>query len=278
MKRTDTLYVSDLDGTLLGPDSRISANSVRLINQAEREGAIFTIATARTPATVAMILSNINLKVPAIVMTGCALWSQCHNRYLHPCFIPEDTVRQMVRIYKHSALPAFIYTLENNKIHVYHFGEMTSLCQEFIDMRIGNPYKVLHRNGEMPADFHSVLMFYSMDEPSKVHPVYNALRQEGRTTPVYYFDMFGPRIAIMEVFAPGVSKAAAMKRLAHEYGLTRTVAFGDNVNDIPMLRAAGLSLAVANALPEVKDAVDEVIGMNTDDAVAKKILQDFNNT
>ncbi len=56
------------------------------------------------------------------------------------------------------------------------------------------------------------------------------------------------------------------------------MAFGDNINDLPMMREADLAVAVSNALPEVKDAADIVIGANTDDAVARFILYDSSMT
>ena len=49
----------------------------------------------------------------------------------------------------------------------------------------------------------------------------------------------------------------------------RVVAFGDNINDLPMLRAADVAVAVGNALPEVKAAADIVICFNTEDSVAR---------
>lgn len=57
-------------------------------------------------------------------------------------------------------------------------------------------------------------------------------------------------------------------------GADRVVAFGDNLNDIPMLQAADVAVAVENALPEVKEIADIVIGPNTDDAVAEFISGD----
>ena len=54
-----TLYITDLDGTLLNADSKVSEESVRLINEAVEAGAMFAAATARTPATVDPLLEGI---------------------------------------------------------------------------------------------------------------------------------------------------------------------------------------------------------------------------
>ena len=64
--------------------------------------------------------------------------------------------------------------------------------------------------------------------------------------------------------------------MAERTGATRIVAFGDNINDIPMLKSADLAVAVANCVDEVRAVADIVIGPNTDDSVARFILDDIN--
>ena len=75
-----TLYVSDMDGTLLGRDSRVSAASAEIISDLSRRGALITVATARTAATVVPLLSSTFTLPPAIVMTGVAFWNRSINR------------------------------------------------------------------------------------------------------------------------------------------------------------------------------------------------------
>ena len=76
-----TLYVSDMDGTLLQPDARLSERTVSMLNEAIASGKLFTVATARTPATVAPLMQRVNMNIPAIVMTGAALWNPADGRY-----------------------------------------------------------------------------------------------------------------------------------------------------------------------------------------------------
>ena len=80
---------------------------------------------------------------------------------------------------------------------------------------------------------------------------------------------------MIEVYRQGVSKAQAIKSLAQACGATRIVVFGDNRNDIPMLQAATVAVAMDNAFPEVKAVAHEVIGDNDSDSVMRWIEQDF---
>jgi hydroxymethylpyrimidine pyrophosphatase-like HAD family hydrolase len=76
--------------------------------------------------------------------------------------------------------------------------------------------------------------------------------------------------ALLEISAPGVTKATALAGLAARHGITaeEVVAFGDMPNDLPMLDWAGRAVAVANAHPDVLALADEVTASNDDDGVA----------
>ena len=65
-----TLYISDLDGTLLNSKAMLSDFTVKTINDLTDKGMNFTIATARTSATVLKMLSDVNIKIPVILMNG----------------------------------------------------------------------------------------------------------------------------------------------------------------------------------------------------------------
>lgn len=72
-------------------------------------------------------------------------------------------------------------------------------------------------------------------------------------------------------------KAAALRSLAARLGLdlSEVAAFGDDTNDLGMLRTAGLGIAVRNALPEVQKAAADIARSNEDDGVARYIEEHF---
>lgn len=86
--RPRVLYVSDLDGTLLGPDTRVSDTSASMLNEAIGRGAFFTVATARTPATVVELLAKVEMRLPAVVMTGAALFHFEDRSFSRVCCFP----------------------------------------------------------------------------------------------------------------------------------------------------------------------------------------------
>lgn len=109
-----TLYVSDLDGTLLPPDSRVSARSAEILSHLSAQGALITVATARTPATVEPLLADVNSTLPAIVMTGASLWDRKEKRYVDTRFIDADTSRIVRETASRYGVDPFTYTLGDN--------------------------------------------------------------------------------------------------------------------------------------------------------------------
>ena len=271
-----TLFVSDLDGTLLGPDRKVSAESVCMINEAIAEGAMFSVATARTPATVGPLLNEIESPLPFIVMTGAAIWNRADNRYIYAAVHHEETAKRLVELYLRHRLSTFIYILgDDNVIHIYHIGDMSDLEREFMEERLHTPYKDFHildrEDGELPERLDKVLLFYSMRPEEEVRRVYDEIKDSDDLRAVFYHDMYGDEIALMEVFGPEASKANAVRRLAEMVGAGRIVAYGDNVNDIPILEVADDAVVVANAVEAARLVAGREIGPNSEDSVAKDI-------
>ena len=89
--------------------------------------------------------------------------------------------------------------------------------------------------------------------------------------------MCGPEIARWKGWGPESAGSNAVRRLARRSGAGRIVAFGDNLNDLPMLRIADRSVAVANAVEDGRSQADVIIGDHDEDAVARFIRNDISN-
>lgn len=268
-----TLFVSDLDGTLLGSDSQLSPTTVQLLNQAIGQGALFSVATARTPATVVPLLSRLKPCLPHIVLNGAALWDPARGDYASVQALPDASLQAICTIYERHGLHPFVYRRHGRIIHASHFGPMSAPEQQFVAERQGLELKkfflhdALYRHSPDPA-----MLIFSMHSYEQLEPVYQEITATVPCSAVLYHDIFDFGSGILECYAPGVSKAAALHRLAQLAHADTTVAFGDNRNDLPLLQAATVGVAVENAFPEVRQAAQLVIGPNTADAVPHYIL------
>ena len=86
-----TLFVTDLDGTLLGADARISQESAALLRPMLDEGLQLAVATARSPATVVELLRPLGLRTPAVLMTGTMIYDVAHTRCLAATPLARET-------------------------------------------------------------------------------------------------------------------------------------------------------------------------------------------
>lgn len=272
-----TLYVTDMDGTLLNSDSIVSSRSAEILSELSDMGALVTVATARTPATVVGLLKGTRLSLPAIVMTGAAMYRLDTGRYENVHFLDPEVAATALRMFEDAGVNPFVYTLRDDHIiHAFHAGAMNKAEESFYAIRRDLSLKKFHIAERPTADdlSRTVLMFCVGDKILFERLSAQMTEQIGYPVTCYN-DIFNDNNAYIEVFAPGVSKAAAVSQLARRSGADRVVAFGDNFNDLSMMESADLGVAVSNAYPEVKDRAGLVIASNAEDAVPRWIYRDF---
>ena len=274
-----TLYVSDLDGTLLDNSSQLSAGTVATLNRVIGElGGLFTVATARTPATVVPLMQEVHAQLPFIVIGGSAMWNPVTGGYEHTHGIDDKTVNAVADVFDGHHSHPFIYRRHgDNMLQAHHYGPLTDQEARFIEARQHLPLKrfflddIGYRHSKDEA-----LLIFSLNKYAVLKAIAEDLKASVNTCSVMlYHDIFDESEGYLEIFTAGTSKAAAIRNLAHEVGAGRIVVFGDNRNDIAMMQAADHSVAVGNAFPEVKAAASEVIGPNTADSVARWIEKEL---
>ena len=274
-KVADTLFVSDLDGTLLGDDSNLSARTIQTLNRVIGElGGLFTVATARTPATVVPLMQEVHARLPFIVIGGSAMWNPMTGAFENTRGIDSMTVEAVADVFDHHCAHPFIYRRHGNSmLHTHHYGPLSPQEQRFVDERLHLPLKKFFLNDpDYRQNGDEALLIFSINKFAVLEAIANDLKATVSTCSVMvYHDIFDESEGYLEIFSAGTSKAGAIRELAGKIGAQRVVVFGDNRNDIAMMRAADYSVAVENAFPEVKAIASVVIGLNTDDSVARWI-------
>ena len=273
-----TLYISDMDGTLLGSDSRISPRTASILNGLAEHGVLFTVATARTPATVVPLLSGIRTLAPAIVMTGSAMWNHAEGHFFNPHFLPAGEVERSLEICSRHGVVPFVYLMaaDNRTLDVYHStANLNTAERAFYEERANLELKRFHLGTPAPERaLYNTILFYAMGPREGIEKAAEELRAVSGCTIQCYPDIFNHDVYNLEVFPPGVTKAKAVLELKEATGADKVVVFGDNYNDIPMLQDADVAIAMGNAFDEVKDIADIVIEPNYTDAVARYVARD----
>lgn len=267
-----TLFLSDLDGTLLGPDAALSAFARDTLNRLIARGLRFSVATARTAATTLHILAGLNLTVPIALMNGALIYDPQRARYERVLYLPPETVALMLEALRERGVTGLLYEQKDDCLTTYYESLDAKPIRDFVEERAARYGKRFEQAGsfsELSLDH--VVYFVLIDAQERLAPVREALAPIPGLQQMMYKDNYSPDLWYLEIFSTQASKRNAALYLKEARGFTRLVGFGDNLNDLSLFEACDHRLAVGNAHAEVKAAADQVIETNERDGVPRWI-------
>ena len=271
---SNTLFISDLDGTLLTPDCIISKNTAGILNSLIEKGMRFSIATARTSATVEKLLSDVNMNIPVILMNGAAMFDLRTSRYVCAEIFTQKTKELFAEVLVKNQNPGFLYTISDGVLDTWYVKVTNEYSEKFMEERKVSFGKVFNQVESFKDCINFGAVHYSLsDSYEKLEPIYDDLKKIEGLHAEFYRDIYNEGIWYLEACSAFASKFNAAKKLKEMVGAERTVAFGDNLNDLPLFEAADVKVAVANAGKEVKAKADIVIDSNSKDAVARFLFE-----
>jgi len=267
-----TLYISDLDGTLLRSDQRISAFAADTLNRLVGEGMLFSYATARSIITARRATEGLNVRIPLILYNGVFVMENETNRILiSNVFERSEACGLIGELLENEVFP-IVYSLEEGSERFrYLEKKINRPTREFIESRGADPRKTPVSDPEalMQGDIYYVTC---IGEQEKLKQLYEKYRDKHRC--ILHEDVY-TRETWFETMAKGASKADAARQLKEYLGCGKIVAFGDGKNDIDLFELADESYAVGNAVDELKAISTGVIGRNDEDGVAKWLAMNF---
>ena len=262
-----TLYISDLDGTLLSPEPAVTEKTAEIINGLTAKGMNFTFATARSIYSAIPITAALDINVPCILMNGVSIYDIKNECYIKNEFIePADSAAVLSAFARHG-VQCFMYRIDKEILTCY-YSELTSkVMRSFAEVRKNNYKKpFVQCRLEDHADEYTVY-FTTTGPYEELYPVKEEVGKIAGVDHAFYLDVYN-NSWYLEVFSHKASKANGLAFLRERYGFDEIAAFGDNLNDLPMFAQADLKIAVGNAREEVKEEADIIIGTNSEDGVA----------
>ena len=264
------LFVTDLDGTLLNSNKEVSIKSTEILNKLIDNGVNFTVATARTPATVVDLLQDVNLKLPAVLMNGVLLYDIKEEKYINIKEIGKDTVDKVFDVLNKFDKNAMVYGIRNNHLWVYHKEFEYSWEYNFYKERADRKQKTFLKveNYQECINESKIINFLVFDKYEKIKGIYEELKKIDEISVEYYEDIYEKGCYFLEAYSAEASKANGIKLLSDYIEHDKLICFGDNLNDIPMFELADECYATANAVERVKEISTDVIGSCDEDGVA----------
>jgi Cof subfamily protein (haloacid dehalogenase superfamily) len=254
--------VLDVDGTLLDPWHRLTPATVAAVGRARAAGLQVVLASGRSPRAMADVLAALGLDGPAVAFNGAATFRLAGGAIepLAETTVAHDAAVAVLALAAEHGVEIGWYTLDGWRVAAPGPGadEEGALTDEPPIVDPGMP-------DGLPRP-HKLMCVAITPEQTAALPVLRERLPAG-TTGVFSHPRY------LEVIAPGVDKAAAVAAACEALGLAprELAAIGDAENDIGMLRAAGIGIAMGNAADAVVAAADRVTGPNDRDGAAQAI-------
>ncbi len=247
------IFVFDLDGTILQDSHDIHPKNLEAIEKLMEIGKEIVFASGRMlPSIVKLLKRYFSEQFPLIAYNGSVAWLPESGRILDVKIDPL-TAKKVVTVLREMKIHRQAYV--DDKLVVEEENDHAKAYSEHSQIEL----TVVPDLAEFVSQKGATKLL-AIDEPQRLDSVINHLRQ------------IFPELAIFKSFAnyldfvpAQVDKGRALKLIAEhkKWDLKDAVAFGDNDNDIPLLKAAGLKVAVRNGTDALKEVADVVVEENT---------------
>lgn len=271
MSKKRTLYVTDLDGTLLNSNQTLSEFTVNTINSLVDQGMIFSYATARSNVTAGKVTVGITPDIPVIVYNGAFILNNgTQQKLLSNYFEPCNSRHILNTLTEHNIYPIVYAFINGVEKFSYCKEYITDGMDNFLESRKGD----VRENVVELSDLGNGEMFYftCIDTADKLLPICNLFKDEFQC--IYQKDIYSGK-QWLEILPKQATKANAIIALKNILACEKVVCFGDGKNDISMFSLADESYAVENADLELKKMATSVIESNNNDGVAKWLINNY---
>lgn len=257
----------DLDATLLRDDKSISEGNRNAIGKMLKEGHYIALATGRTVESGRSVARELGLTVPGcymIAFNGSVLYDCSADRVLLKRSLPIDVVQEIFERAKKAGIYAQTYN-NTDIITARHTREL-----DYYRKKNQLTYKLSANVLDLLEEEPQKVLLIDLDSKARLERFQrNNLRWEaGKCSSFFSCSKY------LEYCPLDTSKGTGVEYLRQilNMPLDSTVAVGDEQNDIAMIRAAHVGVAMKNGIQEVKDAADYVTeNDNNHDAIAEVI-------
>lgn len=272
------LFVSDLDGTLLMPDGKLSDFGRATLADLTARGVPFTVASGRAFASIRQALGATRLALPVISSDGALISSFDSPAPLHVFAMDDDPLDRLVTDLMERGFHPLLDLWDGAENYLLSEGPQNPIEQWFHDHRTGwEFYQFRHEPNLARPQGAQVISITLLDRPEWLEPLREDLD-----------DLYGEWFKTDYLVLPEVEDGAALwiqhrdarKEKALEvlgqmlgYEGSQVVVFGDELNDLGMFGREWHAVAVGNARSELKDRAREIIGPHGDDSVLRYVLR-----
>lgn len=271
MKKDIRLIALDLDGTLLDSAKNVTAHTKEVLDECVRRGIIVMPATGRPATGFPRVMETVPAFRYALTSNGAMVYDYTAQKAIYEDLISVENVLKLCAFSRHYDVMCDVYVNGNgysercNLDNIRRFFSSESMIEYVLSTRIPveSMEDFLRRSGLRGLE--KVVFFFG-----------DLTLQKTLLHDLQRFDFVRCTTALannVEINNLTANKGDSLLRFGAQLGFTRDqiMACGDGLNDIDMIRAAGFGVAMANAVPEIRDAADYITLSNDQDGVAAVI-------
>ena len=262
------LYISDLDGTLLNANKRISSYSIQTLHKLIERGVCFSYATARSLSSASVVAEGLRLSLPVVAYNGTMIVDASNGEVLSLERLDAADLFDVRELLKKEKIYPLVYSFLDGRERVsWLAGAENDGILHYIKER-GSDTRLRKVNSAEELYRGEIFYITCIGEQQELNRVYERFAPDKRLTCVFQKELYREEFWL-ELMPRTATKAHAVMKLKKIAGCDRVVAFGDALNDLPLFQASDECYAVANAVRELKAAATGIIASNNEDGVAR---------
>jgi 5-amino-6-(5-phospho-D-ribitylamino)uracil phosphatase len=268
------LLAIDVDGTLVNSRDELTPATRDALVRAGRYGIHVVVATGRRYSRTLHLVEPLGISVPLVTAGGALVKDPIDHRTLYRAEFERQVLIDTLRTIEDAGYDAIVNCDTYSEAIDFYYGRPDPRRPEMAEYFALNPGCGRFWPNLLTDPPPGVFAGFAMGTRQQMIQLESLLH---RTLPgrLSTSVLRSPRYRgfMCELAPAGVTKWSAIRRLAADWGISEEAicAVGDDVNDIPMIHAAGLGVAMGNALPEVKAAADRVAPGHDDDGLVQVV-------
>lgn len=273
------LVAVDVDGTLLDTefDAVLRPREIEALESVRRAGHVVALCTGRNLNSTSSLLARSGWEpadLPMVLLNGAVVWADTPRRKIACHVLDGDEVRALVRLFREYGTVPMVYGTDDDGGLLRHEARpVNDVLGRYLQGRRDHTGGLDVVDDLLACDWRQALEVGTIDEKPRIEALSAAIARElpGRVKVINTRSLLGGGVYYWaEAFHPGSDKGAGLRTLAAHCGIARerTVAIGDNYNDLDMFAWAGFSVAMAGSPGDVASKADFVTGAVTEGGAA----------
>lgn len=268
------LYVTDLDGTLLRSNDKMSKYTIRTINDLIDNNMCFSYATARSLSSASVVTNGLTTNIPVIIYNGTFIVNAYTKERLFSLYFTEEEREMIINILDKYPIYPLVYGFVNGEEKVsWILNKENDGTKRYINLRKGDKRLRPIRTKE---ELYSGKLFYftCIGEKKELIDIYNYFKNENVFTCTLQQELYREEYWC-EIMPKKATKGNAILILKEKLKCDKIITFGDSVNDIPMFKISDECYAVENSVDELKKYATGIIMSNEKDGVAHWLEENY---